>query len=157
MKSYTKGNFEKAEYDQYLASDGHIYSVGDTIKFGRPSSNKIFAFVQEGSGIMTESSNADIKASGTTSTIKKIYIGGTKKMGFKVYFMGKGICDFCPKYYIDVEQAFATNELESKGMTKDKAISKLKEAKDLVELGVMSKEEFEKLRAELTPIITGGK
>jgi ribosomal protein L7/L12 len=32
-------------------------------------------------------------------------------------------------------------------------IAKLKEAKDLVDLGMMSKEDFEKLKAELTPLI----
>ena len=38
-------------------------------------------------------------------------------------------------------------------MTRAEAIAKLKEAKDLLELDMMSQEEFDALRAELTPII----
>ena len=38
-------------------------------------------------------------------------------------------------------------------MTREQAIAKLKEAKDLVDLGMMSKEDFEKLKSELTVLI----
>lgn len=38
-------------------------------------------------------------------------------------------------------------------MTREQAIAKLKEAKDLVDLGMMTKEDFEKLKIELTPLI----
>ena len=38
-------------------------------------------------------------------------------------------------------------------LTREEAIAKLKEAQDLMSLGMMSKEEFEVLKAELTPII----
>ena len=40
-------------------------------------------------------------------------------------------------------------------MNRENAIKKLKEAKDLVELGLMTKDEYDKLKAELTPIIKG--
>jgi uncharacterized membrane protein YqhA len=38
-------------------------------------------------------------------------------------------------------------------MTREQAISKLKEAKDLVDLGMMSQAEFDGLKNKLTPII----
>jgi hypothetical protein len=38
-------------------------------------------------------------------------------------------------------------------MTRDEAIAKLKEAKELLEIDMMSKEEFEELKKELAPII----
>ena len=38
-------------------------------------------------------------------------------------------------------------------MTRDEAIAKLKEAKELMEIDMMSKDEFEELKKELTPII----
>ena len=38
-------------------------------------------------------------------------------------------------------------------MTRNEAIAKLKEAKDLLDLGLMSSEEFEKMREELKTII----
>jgi hypothetical protein len=42
-------------------------------------------------------------------------------------------------------------------MTREQAIVKLKESKDLLDLGLMTLEEYEKLRTELTPIIVGNK
>lgn len=153
MKSFTKGTFEVAEFDSYLAKDGHIYKIGDTLKIGRPSSNKTFAFIQSGSGALSPASAAEASVSGSNTIIKKIYIGGTKKMGFNVYFQSKGTCGICPKYYINAEQAFETNELNSLGMTRDKAIAKLKEQKELLDLGLITKEQFDKIKEELTPII----
>ena len=38
-------------------------------------------------------------------------------------------------------------------MNRQEAIAKLKEAKDLVDLGMMSEDDFEKLKAEVQPII----
>ena len=38
-------------------------------------------------------------------------------------------------------------------LSREQAIAKLKEAKDLIDLGMMSQDEFDALRKELTPII----
>ena len=43
--------------------------------------------------------------------------------------------------------------LKNRTMTRDEALAKLKEAKDLLDLGLMSSEEFEKMREELKTII----
>jgi len=40
-------------------------------------------------------------------------------------------------------------------MTREEAIAKLKEAKDLFDLDMMSQDEYDALRKELTPIIRG--
>lgn len=42
-------------------------------------------------------------------------------------------------------------------MTREEAIVKLKEAKDLMDLGLMSEMDYNKLREELTPINIGNK
>ncbi|RPG54563.1 MAG: hypothetical protein CBC44_000155 [Flavobacteriales bacterium TMED84] len=57
---------------------------------------------------------------------------------------------------IDIEKAFSLGEVINpvKKLSREEAIKKLKEAKDLYELDLMSKSEYEKLRLELTPIIT---
>ena len=39
-------------------------------------------------------------------------------------------------------------------MTREQAIAKLKEAKDLYDLQIISESEYNELRKELTPIIT---
>lgn len=38
-------------------------------------------------------------------------------------------------------------------MTREQAIAKLKEQKDLLDLGMITKEQFEELKVKLTPII----
>jgi hypothetical protein len=157
MKTITKGAFENIDCDIYVAKDGHSYKVGDTLKIGRPSSNKTFAYITSGATAAALSGKApdplSANSSGDNTIIKKIAVGGTKKAGFKIYVVGKGICGICPNNMIDFEEAIATGEIQSKGMSREQAIAKLKEAKDLVDLGMMSKEDFEKLKAELTPLI----
>ena len=157
MKTITKGAFENIDCDIYVAKDGHSYKVGDTLKIGRPSSNKTFAYITSGATAAALSGKApeplSANSSGDNTIIKKIAVGGTKKAGFKIYIVGKGICGICPNNMIDFEEAIATGEIKSFGMSREEAIAKLKEAKDLVDLGMMSKEDFEKLKAELTPLI----
>ena len=60
---------------------------------------------------------------------------------------------------VDIEKAFSLGEVINpvKKLNREEAIKKLKEAKDLFELDLMSKSEYEKLRLELTPIITNKK
>jgi len=158
MKTISKGMFESIDCDNYVAKDAHTYKVGDTIKIGRPSSNKSFAFITVGSGVASSMSGkgpeyVDASYSGNNTIIKSMYVGGSKKSGYKMYVIGKGRCGLCPNNTIDFEEAIATGEIQSAGMTREQAIAKLKEAKDLVDLGMMTKEDFEKLKAELSKII----
>lgn len=152
MKSFEKANNATAYFDVYVAKDNHPYKVGDTLKIGKPTSEKNFAFINEWEHF-PESGRVKIEASGTNTILKRIYVGGSRKAGFKIFFIGKGKCALCGPNYIDVEEALSSGELKSFGMSKEQAIAKLKEAKDLVDLGMMSKEDFDKLKAELSPII----
>ena len=54
-----------------------------------------------------------------------------------------------------LEAALESGELinGNAGLTREQAIAKLKEQKDLLDLGLISQEDFDKLRKELTPII----
>jgi len=153
MKTFSKGAFETVEFDSYVAKDGHTYKIGDTLKIGRPSSNKTFAFIQSGNGIFNPVAAADASVSGNNTIIRKIYVGGTKRAGFSIYFNSKGVCGICPQYYINAEQAFETKELKSFGLSREDAIAKLKEQKDLLDLGLITKEQFDRIKEELTPII----
>ena len=57
----------------------------------------------------------------------------------------------------NLERAISTGEIPNPNapLTREQAIAKLKEAKDLLELDMMSQEKFDALKAELTPIIRG--
>lgn len=157
MKTISKGMFDVIECDVYVAKDGHSYKVGDTLKIGRPSTNKTFAYLWSG-GVAAalagqEPTPLTASQSGNNAIIKKLQVGGTKRAGFKMSVIAKGLCAICGNILIDFEQALETGEIQSLGMTREQAIAKLKEAKDLVDLGMMSKEDFEKLKTELTPLI----
>ena len=56
---------------------------------------------------------------------------------------------------IDLELALSTGEVvnPNQKMTREEAIGKLKESKDLLDLGLLTQEEYNKIKAELTPII----
>ena len=157
MKTITKGAFQNIECDVYIAKDGYSYKVGDTLKIGRPSSNKTFAFITTGGTAAALSGQAPqpltVTSSGTNTTIKKMAVGGLKRSGFKMYVIGKGACGICPNNMIDFEEALATGEIESKGYTKESAIVKLKQAKDLLDLGMMSQADFDKLKESLKKYI----
>ena len=152
MKTISKGAFENITFDIYVAKDGHSYKVGDTIKIGKPSSNKTFAYINTG-GALTGLQPLGVGSSGDNTIIRKIGVGGQKKSGFKIIVTGKGTCGICPNNQIDFEEAISSGEIQSLGMTREQAITKLKEGKDLVDLGLMTKEDFEKLKTELTILI----
>ena len=153
MSTFSKGIFDTPMFDEYLASDNHIYKIGDTLKIGRPSSNKSFAFIQVGSGAFTPQLPLTVESSGTNTIIKNIGISGTRSSGFKVIIISKGLCGLCPRYYINIEEALSSYELKSFGMNRNEAILKLKEQKDLLDLGIITKEQFDSIKTILTPII----
>ncbi|WP_026914233.1 hypothetical protein [Christiangramia portivictoriae] len=57
----------------------------------------------------------------------------------------------------DYEKAVLAGEIKSTNapLTRDEAIAKLKESKELLDLGIIEEEEYEELKSELMPIITG--
>ena len=55
----------------------------------------------------------------------------------------------------NLEGALAVGEIKSKIMSRKEAIDKLKEAKDLLDLEMMSQEDYMSLRKKLAPIIKG--
>jgi len=61
------------------------------------------------------------------------------------------------KTILDIEKALLSGEIVNPNapLSRQEAIKKLKESKDLMELELMSKEEYEKLKEKLTPIILG--
>jgi hypothetical protein len=152
LKSFSKGAMEIMTFDSYLASDGYSYKVGDTLKIGMPSSNKTFAFITEGSALQTPY-QSNVSSAGTNTVIKKIYVNGNNRMGYRITIVGKGICGICPQYYINMEEAMASGEVKTKGMTSDEAMSQLKKGKDKLDLGIITQEEFDKMKEELVKYI----
>ena len=138
----------------------------------RSTSKKTYEFIQMGrpagfGSIMTAMNGdaqnmADNSLKNTTvivNEIKTYHRGSKKKPLYVVMVLGEinGRAFGINKYLsvMDTELAIESGEvlLKNRKMTRDEAIAKLKEAKELMEVDMMSKEEFEELKIELAPII----
>lgn len=138
----------------------------------RSTAKKTYEFVQMGrpagfGSIMTAMSGdaqimADHSLKNTTVVVQEIktyHRGSKNKPLYVVMVLGEinGRAFGINKYLsvMDTELAIESGEvlLKNRKMTRDEAIAKLKEAKELMEIDMMSKEEFEALKKELTPII----
>jgi hypothetical protein len=96
--------------------------------------------------------NVDTSMSNTEITIKSLYVNGTRKLGYRM-MAELATCGTCNNLLVDVELAMESKEIRTNGVTREEAITKLKESKDLLDLGIVNQEDYDKLKAELTPII----
>ena len=143
---------ERGEFTSYIGSDGGVYKVGDRIKIGVPSSNKTFAFILMGDGILTPLEPLPVAQSGTETEIKKIFVGGNKRIGYSISMRTKGVIGLL-NYTIQFENAMSTGEIKGTGLTSDEALAELKKAKDKLDLGLITQEEYDLKKGELTPYI----
>lgn len=142
----------RGEFTSYVASDGAVYKIGDRIKIGVPSSNKTFAFITEGDGFLIPITPLLAYSSGQETEIKKIFVVGNKRIGYSVVFRTKGLTGLS-NYSIQFENALSTGEVKGFGKTSDEALNELKKAKDKLDLGLITQEEFDKLKQELSKYI----
>lgn len=129
------------------------------IKLGRPAGfGSIMASLNGDAQYMADNSLKNTKV--IVNEIKTYHRGSKNKPLYVVMVLGEinGKAFGINKYLsiMDTELAIESGEilLKNRKMTRDEAITKLKEAKELMELEMMSKEEFEQLKKDLTPIIT---
>lgn len=138
---------DKSEYQIYLTKTGHILKVGDTLTLGIPTSDLGFTYISQG-GQRVSNTLAAKKV-----IIDKLKTYGNKKSGYKMYahFKGYGLVPVL----IDYETALDLGEIinPSTKLTKEQAIAKLKEAKELLNLEVITQADYNKLKSEMTPII----
>jgi hypothetical protein len=128
------------------------------IKMGRPSGfGGIMTSMRGESQVMASNSFKNTKV--IVNEMKAYHRGSKKKPLYIVMVLGEinGRAFGINKYLsvMDSELALESREilLKNRKMTREEAISKLKEAKELMEIEMMSKEEFNKLKKELAPII----
>jgi hypothetical protein len=140
------------QFTSYIAKDGSTYKVGDKVSFGTPSGVN---------GKFVTITNMDIAgnvfpvgagAINTVAEIKKIRIAGNKRSGYKVAFQTKGVTGI-DNYFFFLEDAIQVGEIKSFGMTSDQALAALKKAKDKLDLGLITQEEYDKTKQELSKYI----
>jgi hypothetical protein len=146
------GTITKGQFESYVSKDGSVYKVGDKIQFGNPSgTNGKFMTLQK-MDIAGTVYIVGAEVINTSAEIKKIRIIGTSRAGYKAQFQTKGMTGI-DNYFLYLEDAIQVGEVESFGMTSDEALTALKKAKDKLDLGLITQEEYDKIKAELTPFI----
>ena len=142
---------KRGEYTTYTSKDSIVYKVGDKIKIGAPSTgDKMFAYVTTGDGIWTPVLRVQAGAAGQESEIKKIIVDGNKRTGYFVFIKAKAAIGL---YTIQIENAIANKEVVTSLMTSDEALAQLKKAKDKLDLGLITKKEYEELKGRLAKFI----
>jgi hypothetical protein len=134
-------------YDEYLSKDGYLYKVGDVIKINKPSSGDKFLFVTDRFS-QTQASSIMI---GKDMFIKNIIVTGFKNTGYELCMTINN--PMTTEYILKFESGINSGEIYSKGMTSDDALSELKKAKDKLDLGLISKEDYEAKKIELVKFI----
>lgn len=136
-----------AQYESYIPKTSDQINVGDTIQLGKPSGEFGFIYITQG--------GERVKATlaGNKVKITQIKSYGTKKAGYKLWvqFKGYGLVPV----FVDYDTALETGEIVNPRarMTREQAISKLKEAKDLLDLKMMTEAEYDSLKNQLAPLI----
>jgi hypothetical protein len=162
--------------NQELSSKTYAGSYGNKARGGisktRSTTKKTYEFVKMGrpagfgSIITAMNGDAQVMASNslknTTAIVTEIkahHRGSKKKPLYLIMVLGEmnGKAFGINKYLsvMDTELAIESGEilLKNRKMTREEAILELKEAKELIGIDMMSKEEFEKLKKKLRPII----
>jgi hypothetical protein len=143
---------------QYTASNGAVIKIGDKFRLNRPEGGaKTFVSIQNKPTVMDAfggnyNPTVDTSMSNTEITIKTLYISGSRKLGFKS-MAELATCGACNNLLVDIELAIESKEVRTNGMTREEAIVKLKETKDLLDLGLVKQDDYDKLKTELTSII----
>jgi hypothetical protein len=129
------------------------------VKMGRPAGfGSIMTAMNGDSQIMADNSLKNTTV--VVNELKTYHRGSKNKPLYVVMVLGEinGRAFGINKYLsvMDTELAIESGEvlLKNRKMTRDEAIAKLKEAKELMEIEMMSKEQFDELKKELAPIIT---
>jgi hypothetical protein len=163
LKDYKTNHLFKA----IKMDDGTYINVGDEIIIGKPVTNNTRKEANSGlfSGNVVTTSTFNFLLIGrlgmsimggmqylpATFTNRKVKVKEIKK-GWIIYEFNDG---GSVGTILNVVDAFNSGEMinPNAAMTRDQAIVKLKEQKDLLDLGMITKEQFDKIKLELTPII----
>jgi hypothetical protein len=138
-------------YDSYITKSGDQINVGDTLILGKPSGIQRFMYIQQGGEYCAP------WISGRKVAITQIRSYGNPKRGYTLFiqFKGFGLIPVSMLYDNAIESGEVFNPKAD--MTREQAISKLKEAKDLLDLNIVNQSYYDSLKNILTPIIIQNK
>lgn len=141
--------------DTYTASDGITYHIGDTITMGTPGFEKnIYTTLIDITYLILSGKQLPVKTMyGGKFIIKKIQLtkvnSYNKDSGSKIYLVlnngGYAITNF--------EQAIEIGEVITRGYNRDAALKELKKYKDMLDLELITQEEYDQKKMELSKFI----
>lgn len=151
----------------YIMKDGSEIKVGTKLKFGSPlNANRKFTRLyfgeySLGKAFLVTPEQLGDAYSGEEVVVTAIKVQHTKMnknspVQIMLFVQNPSAPALARNRTIfDLEMSIETKEVvnPNAAMTKEQAIAKLKEAKDLVDLGMMTQAEFDQLKEKLTPII----
>ena len=147
------GKVKKGNYTSYISKLNNEYKIDDEITIGNasgPNGEYVYVF-----GIIAMATTVETLKQGfpqKTTTITKIKVGGNKRMGLVVSIMGTG-WTFNSKLAFDFEGAMESGELVGEGMTSRLAMTMLKEAKEKLDLQLITQQEYDSIKTELAKYI----
>jgi hypothetical protein len=138
----------EGKFKEYITKDGISFKVGDTIVIGKGTGeNGLFVH------LLNAGQRLSASFSGYKSVIENFYFEGNKKVGWKIRaftnkltFMGAPIL-FYP------EDIACTGELIGYGISSDDALKELRRSKEKLDLELITREEYDKIKAELSKYI----
>jgi len=129
-----------------------------TIIMGRPAG--VGSVINAMNGEAPENASANMQGELVVVSEMKVRHKGSKKKPLElIILLGEpnGRAFGINKYMsvVDYEKSVLAGEIKplNAPMTREEAIAKLKESKDLLDLGLLKQEEYDKIKNELTPII----
>mgnify|MGYP001231884964 FL=1 len=144
-------NVRKGSTLAYVTARGEVLEVGQTVTLGYPRANECYDYIWQtpaGGALLT---TYPLCATSANATVE------IKKINFRKGMTGMKTTKPEGMVYMlsvtNIDAALDTGELVSSILTRSQAIAKLKESKDLLDLGLMSESEYNQIKEELTPII----
>jgi hypothetical protein len=159
------------KFKSYTNKSGITFNLNDTLEIGNPEnpqnvSKNLLGQIQYGNftfiTVTVIFETAQKFYSKEKVIINQIIVykfGKSLRVIFEVNLLNKKEM-MLPRLYIDnIDKAIELGEIifDNGQMTKEKAIKLLKEKKELLDLGIITQEEYNKFKNELTPIILDNK
>jgi hypothetical protein len=139
---------KKGKITTYITKRGQEICEGDTITIGVPFNNDNYDYIYQFAGISTYpltsmASGSKVRIKRMKAHMKMVYLYTTKPNGF-VYGL----------YVGNVEGALENGELVDEDfITSEKALEMLKTEKDKLDLGLITQEEYDEKKIELSKFI----
>ena len=180
--SFVEQYTNNTEIDSYISKDGITIGVGDTLIIGKALIDRenymyddVFSYIVIGNtkGTRTkEFRSLPHNYSGDKVVVKSLFVVHKKYTGYKLFPKRKkmplsvnifvkdlksnrSLFSYSRKTILDIEEAFSSGEIVNSNALplRKEAIRILKEKKDLMDLGFITKEEYEILKEKFLPVI----